>query len=27
MPADGPPFLQQATIDVIRQWIENGALP
>ena len=27
MPADGPPFLQQATIDVIRLWIANGALP
>ena len=27
MPADGPPFLQQATIDVIRQWIQDGALP
>jgi len=26
MPADGPPYLQQATIDVIRQWIQNGAL-
>ena len=28
MPADAPPFpfLQQATIDVIRQWILNGAL-
>lgn len=25
MPADGPPYLQQATIDVIRQWIQNGA--
>lgn len=25
MPADGPPFLQQATIDVIRLWIANGA--
>lgn len=27
MPADGPPYLQQATIDVIRLWIQNGALP
>jgi hypothetical protein len=27
MPADGPPYLQQATIDVIRQWIQDGALP
>jgi hypothetical protein len=27
MPADGPPYLQQSTIDVIRQWIQNGALP
>jgi hypothetical protein len=27
MPADGPPFLQQATINVIRQWIDDGALP
>jgi hypothetical protein len=27
MPADGPPFLQQATIDVIRQWILDGAMP
>lgn len=26
MPADGPPYLQQATVDVIRQWILNGAL-
>ena len=26
MPADGPPFLQQATINVIRQWIQDGAL-
>ena len=26
MPADGPPYLQQATIDVIRQWILNGAM-
>jgi hypothetical protein len=25
MPADGPPYLQQAAIDVIRQWIQNGA--
>jgi hypothetical protein len=25
MPADGPPYLPQATIDVIRQWITNGA--
>jgi hypothetical protein len=25
MPADGL-FLQQATVDVIRQWILNGAL-
>jgi hypothetical protein len=27
MPDDGPPYLQQATIDRIREWIENGALP
>jgi hypothetical protein len=27
MPADGPPYLQQTTVDVIRQWILNGALP
>jgi hypothetical protein len=27
MPADGPPYLQQATVDVIRQWIQNGAQP
>jgi hypothetical protein len=27
MPADGPPYLQQATVDVIRLWIQNGALP
>jgi hypothetical protein len=27
MPADGPPFLQQSTIQVIRQWIQDGALP
>lgn len=27
MPADGPPYLQQATVDVIRQWILDGALP
>lgn len=26
MPADGPPYLPQATIDVIRAWITNGAL-
>lgn len=26
MPADGN-YLQQATIDVIRQWIMNGAMP
>lgn len=26
MPADGPPYLPQATINVIRQWITNGAL-
>ena len=26
MPADGPPFLQQATIDVISQWIQDGAV-
>jgi hypothetical protein len=25
MPADGPPFLQQATVDMIRQWIMDGA--
>jgi hypothetical protein len=27
MPADGPPYLQQTTVDVIRQWIQNGAQP
>lgn len=27
MPDDGPPYLQQATINVIRQWILDGALP
>ena len=27
MPANGPPYLQQATVDVIRQWIQDGALP
>jgi len=27
MPADGPPFLQQVTIQVIRQWIDQGAQP
>ena len=29
MPADAPPFpfLQQSTVDVIRLWIQNGALP
>jgi len=27
MPDDGPPYLQQATINVIREWIQNGALP
>ncbi len=27
MPLNGPPFLPQATIDVIRQWITDGALP
>lgn len=27
MPANGPPFLDQATIDVIRQWIADGAQP
>ena len=26
MPGDGPPYLQQATIEVIKQWIQNGAL-
>lgn len=26
MPADGPPYLQQTTVDVIREWIQNGAL-
>lgn len=25
MPANGPPYLDQATIDVIRQWITDGA--
>ena len=27
MPADGPPFLQNSTIQVVRQWIQNGAQP
>jgi hypothetical protein len=27
MPQDGPPFLPLATIDVIRQWIQDGAPP
>ena len=27
MPLSGPPFLPQTTIDVIRQWIADGALP
>lgn len=27
MPLTGPPFLPQETVDVIRQWITNGALP
>ena len=27
MPRDGPPYLSQETIDVIRQWIFDGALP
>lgn len=27
MPLNGPPFLDQATVDVIRQWISDGALP
>ena len=27
MPLSGPPFLDQTTIDVIRQWITDGALP
>jgi len=26
MPADGPPYLPQATINVIRSWITNGAM-
>jgi methionine-rich copper-binding protein CopC len=26
MPADGPPYLPQATISVIRSWITNGAM-
>jgi methionine-rich copper-binding protein CopC len=26
MPADGPPYLPQATINVIRSWISNGAM-
>lgn len=26
MPADGPPYLPQATINVIRSWITNGAV-
>jgi hypothetical protein len=27
MPLNGPPFLPQTTVDVIRQWITDGALP
>ena len=27
MPGDGPPYLQQSTIDMVRLWIQNGALP
>jgi len=27
MPRDGPPYLPQETIDVIRQWILDGAMP
>lgn len=27
MPLNGPPFLPQSTVDVIRQWINDGALP
>lgn len=27
MPLSGPPFLPQSTVDVIRQWITDGALP
>ena len=27
MPRDGPPYLSQETIDVIRQWIADGAMP
>ena len=27
MPLNGPPYLDQATIDLIRQWISDGALP
>lgn len=26
MPLNGPPFLPQATVDVVRQWISDGAL-
>lgn len=27
MPLNGPPYLPQSTIDVMRQWITDGALP
>ena len=27
MPRDGPPYLSQETIDVIRKWILDGASP
>jgi len=27
MPDNGPPYLTTATINVIRQWIQDGALP
>ena len=27
MPLNGPPYLDQATVDVIRQWISDGAPP
>ena len=27
MPRDGPPYLPKETIDVIRQWIADGAMP
>jgi len=27
MPADGPPYLTTATVNVIRQWIQDGVPP